>query len=66
MYMEAGGKNVVTAMELLPKNKGDAVTDMVPLTNTKGLDLRIVVAATILPLSWFNGAYPIKINAMHI
>ena len=56
MYMEAGGKNEVTAMVLLPKNKGDAVTDMVPLTNTKGLDLRIVVAATILPLNWFKGA----------
>ena len=55
-------KNVVTAMVLLPKNKGD----MVPLTNTKEFDLRIVAAATILPLNWFNGAYPIKIITMHI
>ena len=52
-------------MVLLPKNKGDAVTDMVPLTNTKGLDLRIEVPSTILPLNWFKGAYPIKINTMH-
>ena len=47
MYMEAVGKKCSYRYGATTQNKGDAVTDMVPLTKQMG-------------------AYPIKINTMHI
>ena len=47
MYMEAGGKKCSYRYGATTQNKGDAITDMVPLTKQMG-------------------AYPIKINTMHI